>query len=186
MAAALDLPTLIGPRVQEVDRKLGALTMRLDNGLYLRVEGSGTGLSQFAELRFAVFGAADGSILTLPMEEALHHIRGGLGYTFTAVVGLPLVPRKKAGTPQDAAGLEVMKAKLGVKRGRLFLSAATHPDRLAPGAPMWHARAEFQLSAPHLGRSVDYAAAAPRIAEALDEMRDLLVGAMERSQYAPR
>ncbi len=158
--------------------------MRFDNGLYLRVEGSGTGLSQFAELRYALFGTADGAPLTLPMADAARHIRGGFGYRLTTVVGVPLVPRKRAGSPQDAAALDAMKMKLGVKRGRLFLSAATHPDRLGPGAPVFHARAEFQVDAPHLGQSVDYSAAAQRIAASLDDMKDFLASAMERSRYS--
>lgn len=182
MASWQELPLLIGPRVQEQDQRLGALTMRFDNGLYLRVEGSGAGLMQFAQLRFAVFGAGDGTILTPPLDDAVHHIQGGRGYKFTAVVGLPLVPRKRAGTPEDAAALEAMKVRLGVKHGTLFLSAAVHPDRLEPGAPAWHARAEFDLTAAHLAQSVDYAAAAPRIAETIDDMKEMLVNAISRSR----
>ncbi len=184
MADWRELPHLLGPRLQETEERLGAILMRFDNELYLRVEAGGRSLVPFIELRFALLVNAGGAVVTPPMAEAAHHLTGGLGYRFTSVVGSPVpMPPKVRGSPEDEAGLEAVKARLRVKRGTMYLSTAVHPERLEPGAPTWNARAEFTIEGERQGWSKppDYPALDQRILGVLDDLKQLFLDSVARS-----
>jgi len=185
-----DLPQLLTPRIQEAGKRRGAVLMRFDNGLYLRVEAITQPLQGvMLYLRFALLQSIDGRVTALPLEDAARHITGGRGYRFTEVVGQRV--GNKGTTPGAIDGLEHVKSRLSAKSGMLFLAAAVRPERLELGAPAWNARAEFTIRGEFEGllRPPDVSGIAQRILETLDEIKQFLVDCTAQSpapSFQPR
>jgi hypothetical protein len=172
------LPELLGPRIQETDRRLSSILMRFDNDLYLRVQVFRGGV---LNLWFALFEASDGTVLRLPMAEAASRFVGGRGYQKTAVVGNPRLA--KGNMEAARLALEQVKSQLGAKSGWMWLSAAVRPSEVEEGAPAWKAGAEFTVVPEPRGlfRPPDFSRAARRIIETLDDLRQLFLDSIAQS-----
>ncbi len=175
-----DLPDLMGPRVLESDRGLASTFVRFDNGIFLRMEP----LPHTPDLllRFALLQAANGTALSPPLAEAGRHLRGGLGYRFTKVVGLPI--GDKDGTLEDADRLNDMRLLLAATSARLYVAASAHPERLQANDPMWNARAEFTVVGEQRGwtEPLDFTAVAPRVSASIDKVLGFLSDAIAGSR----
>src|SRR2546425_10524921 len=112
-----ELPQLLSPRVQEAEQWPATTHMRLDNGLYLRVEPIVHTFEVY--LRFGLFEESSRATLTLSMAKAAHHLRGGRGYETKTGEDLPFAKKNRGGTAEDAAGLEDLKIRLGANYARL-------------------------------------------------------------------
>ncbi len=179
MVAWRELPRLVGSRVAETVEHFGFTSIRFDSDLYLFVEGHADIPSK---LTFKLYLTQDGTPMRFPLAKMSPLWEGkGDPYRFAALYYAP--PKRLRGIGDEVPRLEGIRAMLGTKRGSLVIEMRTRTVGLGANWPAWRALAAIEAHA--VPPVADNADLARRINGTIDDLRQLMLDAVERCRFRP-